>query len=301
MRKVRPATAFPFTLGIFSGTLITAFLCLALKSIDEEKGTVLISDPGARGRDAVRMPPAVHVQDEEGFQGQDQLQPRKLVSYNVVSSREALKTRGVAIFRTWGGSLKSELDMYLFPPAMEEEINYALKRRMPIISLGSKKTFEPTKETDDQGVFRTLTDICNKKVGSYQWFVKLQDDIYLRTQKLEMLLSSLNSSEPLFIGHSVTPMGQERDELGFKEGENYCLEAGYVLSWRALSLLCPVLPICRENAKSVNQDVEVARCIRTYVGANCTTSNEVSVFIFLKLAIPITLTLAQHADLAIAI
>ena len=281
IRKLRPATAFPFTLGIFSGTLITAFLCLALRSIDEEKGTVLIRDPGAGGRDgAVRMPPAVHVQeDEEGFRRQDQLQPRKLASYNVISSREALKTRGVAIYRTWGESLKSELDMYLFPPAMEEEINYALKRRMPIISLGSKKTLEPAKGRDTQGVFRTLTDICNKKAGSYQWFVKLQDDVYLRTKKLETLLSSLNSSEPLFIGHSVTPMGRERDELGFKEGENYCLEAGYVLSWRALILLCPMLPICQENAKSVNQDVEVARCIRNYVGANCTTSNEVRAFI----------------------
>ena len=278
IRKIRPATAFPFTVGIFSGTLITAFLCLALRSIDEEKGTVLISDPGARKQDVVRMPPAVHVEDEVVFLPQkqrDQPQPRKLVSYNVISSRQALKTRGVAIHQTWGENSKNELDLYLFPPAMEEELNFALKKRMPVVSLSSKKMFEPVEGSDAQGIFRTLTNICQNKKGNYQWFVKLQDDVYLRTKELEALLSSLNSSEPLFIGHSVTPMDQERDEVGFREGENYCLEAGYVLSWRTLTLICPVLPFCQENARSVREDVEVARCIRDYVGVNCTTSNEV--------------------------
>ena len=40
-------------------------------------------------------------------------------------------------------------------------------------------------------------------------------------------------------------------------------------------MLCPVLPTCQEKVMSENEDVEVARCIRNYVGINCTTAYEV--------------------------
>jgi len=38
----------PFTLGVFSGTLIAAFLCLALHSIDNEVALVMIREPQQR-------------------------------------------------------------------------------------------------------------------------------------------------------------------------------------------------------------------------------------------------------------
>ena len=40
-------------------------------------------------------------------------------------------------------------------------------------------------------------------------------------------------------------------------------------------MLCPVLSTCQEKVMSENEDVEVARCIRNYVGINCTTAYEV--------------------------
>ena len=51
--------------------------------------------------------------------------------------------------------------------------------------------------------------------------------------------------------------------------------SGYAISWKTLELLCPVLPTCQEKARSENEDVEVARCIRIYAGINCTTAHEV--------------------------
>lgn len=40
-------------------------------------------------------------------------------------------------------------------------------------------------------------------------------------------------------------------------------------------MLCPVLPTCQEKVMSENEDVEIARCIRNYVGINCTNAYEV--------------------------
>ena len=105
--------------------------------------------------------------------------------------------------------------------------------------------------------------------------MKLTDDVYVRTSALENLLSSLNSSEPLLIGRPVYPTGAARDKLGLREGEGYCMESGYIVSWGAMERLCAGLPWCQENAKSENEDVEIARCIRIYSRANCTAANEV--------------------------
>ena len=273
VKRIRPATAFPFTVGVFTGTLITAFLCLALSSIDDDGVRVQVDVIDAA---IVKMPAVPH--EEKRLQHHEEqlpLQPMKLVSYNVIGSRWWLKTRGLAVHHTWGSGMKN-LEFYLFPPLEDEELNFAYKRRIPIVSLSFKKSLRKSDEkTDLQGVFKTWKDICEKKKDNYQWFMKLQDNVYIRAKELEAVLGSLNSSEPLFIGHSVSPLGDERDELGFREGENYCLEMGYVVSRRTLELVCPKLGICQANARSENEDVEVARCIRIYAGINCTTANEV--------------------------
>lgn len=224
VRKVRPATAFPFTLGVFTGTLITAFLCLALRSMDDEDATVMVREPGAK-TEILKVPAAATNLQERKPRA---VESRNLVSYNVVSSKEALKTRAYAIHRTWGDKVKGNTDYYVLPSAGEEEINFAYKRKISVVSLGSEHTgleFD-TNVNNFQGIFRTWKNICMKKSKDYQWFVMLKDNVYLRTHNIEKLLSSLNSSEAIFVGHSVVPLGSERDELGLGKGESYCLEAG---------------------------------------------------------------------------
>lgn len=224
VRKVRPATAFPFTLGVFTGTLITAFLCLALRSMDDEDATVMVREPGAK-TEILKVPAAATNLQERKPRA---VEPRSLVSYNVVSSKEALKTRAYAIHRTWGDKVKGNTDYYVLPSAGEEEINFAYKRKISVVSLGSEHTGleSDTNFNNFQGIFRTWKNICMKKSKDYQWFVMLKDNVYLRTHNIEKLLSSLNSSEAIFVGHSVVPLGSERDELGLGKGESYCLEAG---------------------------------------------------------------------------
>lgn len=276
--RIRLATAFPFGLGVFIGTMLTAFLVLAVRSIDDLDSASERAPHEYQGFSDLELPPALTYTKKSTNLMKI---PKDTVSYNVLSSKEYLQSRVLSIHRTWGSNTDviGDIEYYLYPPGGDVEINFTVKRRLPVVSLGAKSTYEihSNNRIDYQGVFRIWMDICERKLDQYKWFVKLQDNVYIKTKEFEKLLSSLNSSEPLLIGQSVFPTGDDRDHLGLKEGENYCLESGYAASWGAMEQVCPMLGSCQENAKSENEDVEVARCIRTYANVNCTAATEVSV------------------------
>ena len=277
--RVRLATALPFVLGVFIGTMLTAFLVLAVRSIDD-LGTASERAPHeSQGFEDWVLAPTL----TEDKKSTTRIKiPKATVSYNILSSKEYLQSRVLSIHRTWGSNTDviGDIEYYLYPPGGDIEINFAMKRRLPVVSLGVQSTYEiySKDRIDYQGVFRVWRDICERKLDQYKWFVKLQDNVYIKPKEFEKLLSSLNSSEPLLIGQSVFPTGEDRDHLGLKEGENYCLESGYAASWGVMERVCPMLGSCQENAKSENEDVEVARCIRKYAKINCTAATEVSVY-----------------------
>ena len=275
LRRVRPATAFPFTVGVFTGTLITAFLCLALSSIEEEQVTAIAGAVATRGggEGSVQKLPSEDVR--RIMAPADVLSPRKLISYNVLTSRNEIETKVLAGYQTWASTLAGNIDFFVFPPATEKDINFAYKRRIPITSLGGSEDSEDTAPLAHYSIFRTWKEICEKKSDHYQWFMALKDHVYLRTHKLERILLALNSSEPLYLGHPVFPVGRDKDELGLRDGENYCSEAGYVVSLGTLRAVCPMLESCRTDSRSENGEVEFAKCIRVYAKTNCTTSAEV--------------------------
>lgn len=268
MKRVRLAVAFPFVIGIFIGTMITSFLLLAVQSIDEKPSQEGTSAPGfdKEARDILDS------SEERVFL------PSKLASYNVLTSRNTLKDQSFAIHRTWGGEkfIKGSIDYYVYPRAGKEEMDFATARKIPVISLEIDEERDMNGlATGSHGAFKLWKKICDEKQGQFLWFVKVQDNTYLRRRQLDGLLSTLNSSEPLFVGKSVLSYGKTREDLGLREGETYCHEACYALSSKALEELCPLLSSCQENIRSDNEDVEVARCIRTHMGVNCTSADEV--------------------------
>lgn len=268
--RIRLSVALPFVLGIFLGTLITSFLMLALRSIDEEMPV-----------EGIIKDKLSEVQTVEEFQ--EQYAPVRtqivtnshLVSYNVLTEEGMLREHAYGSYQTWANeeAVRDKVDYFVFPYAGDkEDVDFALSKKMPVISLEDETA--PVR-TGTSGVFKLWERVCHQKREQYLWFAKIRDNVYLRRRELEDLLSSMNSSEPLLVGKAVHPSGKEREDLGLRKGENYCHEASYVLSWMALELLCPRLKSCQENARSFNEDIEIARCLRLHAGINCTTSTEV--------------------------
>ena len=272
MKRVKIATILPFALGVFIGTMITSFLLLTVQSIDEGppvKNTAPLVD---QGTDRTPVPHQEEVEEEPFAAAQ-------LISFNVLTSQASFTALGAAIHRTWGGeqAIQGNIDYYIHPRARKEELDFASSRKMRAISLeATDREFENSRT--GHGTFKLWENICVNKQQQYLWFVKARDDVYLRRKLLESLLSSLNSSEAIFLGSTIHPTGKERENLGLREGEGYCHEGCYVLSQKALRLLCPKLEMCRDNARSTNEDVEVARCLREQYGLNCTIASEVCIY-----------------------
>ncbi len=266
LTKIKPATAFPFILGVFTGTLLTTFLVLALRSMDESQSPLLTHEHSTK---PPQTPTPPEIQVSRPKISSQNLPSLSTISYNVLTTSDHLQSRVVPIHRTWGGGL-ADIQYYLRQPGGEREINFAAKKRIPLVSLESSDI-----KVGQSELFRIWMDICEQKSSLYNWFMKVEDNVYVNTNELEELLASLNSSEPLLIGRLVYL--SEEGEAGLSDtGESYCDESGYIVSWGAVQRLCPVLPWCWENALSDNDEVELARCIRMSGHVNCTTSSEVS-------------------------
>lgn len=274
VRRVRLATAFPFVLGVFSGTLITAFLFLAVRSIDDLEGDgsplpgLDEETKALSARENELQPP------ERTDERRLSFLPRRILSFNILISSD---TRGLTVEKTWANVAKTKehAEFYLLPsPQLDKETVAAMKKRVQVTSLGTKAN-DVIYGNNYQGVFDLWRDVCERKLDKYHWFVQLKDNVYVQAEKLERLVSYLNSSKPILIGHSVTPVGYARDELGLREGESYCFEGGYAVSWKTLEMVCPFLSVCQDGSKSEAEDVEMARCIREHAGINCTANSQV--------------------------
>ena len=277
--RVRLSVVLPFFLGIFLGTMMTSFLMLAVQSIDEatpliqsrEGETPTVSE--AAPPDAESLEEMLSKAQKVALEEEAPISPSQVLSYNVLASKDAFRDRSFAIHQTWGGekAVQGKIEYYVHPRAGKEEMDFAALRKMPVTSLESEEGIM----TESQGSFSVWKNICAKKLDNFLWFAKLQDDVYLQRIGLESMLSALNSSDALFVGKAIFPSGRNREDLGLREGESYCHEACYVLSRKAVKLLCPKLESCQENARSTNEDVEIARCMRTHLKVNCTAAAEV--------------------------
>lgn len=278
--KLKLLTAFPFILGVLAGTMITAFLSTTLLTLESEDSifTSVQAKPKRTDADDDKI--------EIKTSKMKKIIPSGTVSYNVLVSPGELLRRGLAIHNTWSGgeqkfpfNIEGRAWYYVNPKDYSMHHPVQLKkqvRKMTMIdvsTIGKHQIWNPVV----QGVtFKVLWDICQHKLERFRWFAVIQDSTYLRKEKLETLLQSLNSSKPVFLGNPVTPKGRDAEDLGLLEGESYCHKSCYVLSWKALEKVCPKLLSCQERPKSTDGDVELARCVKIYTGLSCTSAAEVS-------------------------
>lgn len=114
-------------------------------------------------------------------------------------------------------------------------------------------------------------------IDQYEWFLRADDDVYIRGDKLEVLLRSINGSKPLYLGQAGLGTPEEYGNLSLATNENYCMGGtGMILSRSALRLIGPHIKDCLQEMYTTHEDVEIGRCIKRFAGITCTWSYEVS-------------------------
>lgn len=183
----------------------------------------------------------------------------------VMTAQKYLNSRAVAAHRTWAQTIPGHVEFF-----SSEGSDTSIP--IPIVALRNvDDSYPPQKKS-----FMMLKYMHDHYLDKYEWFMRADDDVYIKSGKLESFLRSLNSSEAIFLGQ--TGMGA-RDELGklaLEPGENFCMGGpGVIMSREVLKRMVPHIRECLQEMYTTHEDVEVGRCVRRFAGVQCVWSYEI--------------------------
>ena len=204
---------------------------------------------------------------------------RKNVLIGVITSEQYLMTRAKTMFETWG----QKADNIVFFVGSECQIDRPELANMKFVRLPvADDEYPPQKK-----MFAMLRYMATHYIDQYHWFVRADDDVYIRYNRLLELLSKLDASQILYIGHpNHDDKPSDEGESKVDYGEVYCMGGpGVLLSRVLLKDLEPKLDLCQEaidhhSFKSstllYSEDVELGRCISRTLDVQCSKLEEVS-------------------------
>ncbi len=196
----------------------------------------------------------------------DELDTKQLLFAGIMTAERFLDTRASVVYNTWGKTVPGKVAFFA---GNESAI---ARHSLPVVTLsGVDDSYPPQRKS-----LMMLKYMYDNFIDDYQWFMRCDDDVYIRTDKLEELLRGFDSSEELFIGQAGQGLPSERGQLGLGPNDNFCMGGpGIIMSRSVLKKLAPHLEYCLKNLVSSHEDVEVGRCVRKHVGVPCTWAFEV--------------------------
>ena len=204
---------------------------------------------------------------------------RKELLVGVMTAEQYLPTRARAVYETWGSSVTK----ILFFVGADCNTSHPHVQHLPVVKLPgiSDNVYPPQKK-----VFAVLRYMKEHYLNEFQWFLRADDDVYIRGDRLRNLLRSLDSNENIYLGRAGMGKVEDIKRLGLKPHERYCMGGpGVIISHAALKALAPYLDHClhavdqhneaNPTNRWYNEDVELGRCISRVVNVQCSTSAEV--------------------------
>ena len=191
---------------------------------------------------------------------------RQPLLIGVVTSKKLLFSRARAINNTWGPQA---------PKLIFFSSEGTKAHDLPVVSLsGTDDTYPPQKK-----VYRMLKYMYDHYIDNFNWFMRADDDIYVRVDPLVRFLHSLDPSTDLYIGQPGLGKPEDLERIKLYPNERYCMGGpGVIMSRSLLIKLGPHLEECLTNVVvSWNEDLEVGRCIMRRLGVQCTWNYEVRV------------------------
>ncbi|VDN89969.1 unnamed protein product [Brugia pahangi] len=183
----------------------------------------------------------------------------------VMTAAKYVDTRAYEVWKTWAQRIPGKLLFFV------AEGTIAIHTDMPIIRLkGVTDVYPPQKKS-----FAMLKWMADNHLDDFNWFMRADDDLYVRGEQLETLLRSLDSDKAYLIGQAGLGNTAEYGQLALGQEDNYCMGGpGIVMSRMTLRRVAPHLRSCLMEMFTTHEDVELGRCIRKHVGVTCTWNYE---------------------------
>lgn len=274
MKPRRPCGAV--LLGVFLGFTVSSWL-LAPRVLEGNAGKPPACTRRHGGSSVGNAPAAAKDRDgrEEdrvfgngsGDTGRPAGRPKRFLYVGVMTAKKYVRSRAVAAYRTWVSSIPGKVEF--FSSAGTGAVRGPVP--VPVVSLPDvDDSYPPQKKS-----FMMLKYMHDHHLDEYEWFMRADDDAYIRGEKLELFLRSLNSSKPLYLGQTGLGMAEELGQLALEPGENFCMGGpGMIFSREVLRRMVPHIGTCLREMYTTHEDVEVGRCVRRFGGTQCVWSYE---------------------------
>ncbi|KAG5347492.1 CHSS1 synthase, partial [Acromyrmex charruanus] len=196
-----------------------------------------------------------------------------LVFVGVMTAQKYLDTRAKAVYETWGKELPGKIAFFSSESSTVPENCPDL----PLVPLPRvDDTYPPQKKS-----FMMLQYMWNNFGDRFEWFLRADDDVYVRPDRLETLLRSVDSRRAMYIGQAGRGNSEEFGLLSLEYDENFCMGGpGVVLSRETLRRIVPHIKYCLRHLYTTHEDVELGRCVKKYAGIPCTWSYEMQSILY---------------------
>ena len=185
----------------------------------------------------------------------------------VLTAKEYINTRMESINGTWAETIPGKVLFF----SGEDSISNSSTQDTLVTLPGVKDSYPPQKKA-----FLMLKYMHDFYLDQFEWFVRADDDVYIRGEKLAKLLASMNSSELHYIGQSGQGRPEEKGKLGLSESKTYCMGGpGVIMSRATLAKVAPNISYCLKNLYTAHEDTELGRCINQFANVSCTRNHEV--------------------------
>lgn len=162
---------------------------------------------------------------------------KKGLLVGVLTQQEYLATRAKALYETWG----REVDKLILFVGEDCNISSDLSH-LPIVKLEGvpDHVYPPLKKA-----FAVMKYMYSHHINEFNWFVRADDDMYLRTNKLTDLLKQMNPYERVYLGRAGAGRKEDLERLELLPHERYCMGGpGVILSNGAMRGVGPHLDNC---------------------------------------------------------
>jgi chondroitin sulfate synthase len=182
-----------------------------------------------------------------------------------MTAAKYVDTRAYNVWKTWAQTIPGRVIFFV------AENTVSIHKDMPLVRLkGVDDTYPPQKKS-----FAMMRWMYDNYLNEYEWFMRADDDLYVRGDRLEQFLRSLDANKAHLIGQAGLGNSAEYGQLALGHRDNYCMGGpGVVVSRETLRSVAPFLRSCLLELLTTHEDVELGRCIRKHVGIACTWNYE---------------------------
>ncbi|XP_063830166.1 chondroitin sulfate synthase 1 [Ostrinia nubilalis] len=248
--------------GVVAGVTLGIFLKLCLRP--SSRTSIEACPQSAKSYVAPDPLALIGLKQDETVQNSN----RTLVFVGVMTAEQYLDTRAKAVYETWAQDLPGRIAFF------SSEVSRA--PGLPLVPLRNvDDSYPPQKKS-----FLMLLYMYEKYGDRFEWFMRADDDVYVRGDKLAEFLRSVDSRKPQFIGQAGRGTTAERDALALDYNENFCMGGpGVLFSRETLRRVAPHVKYCLKHLYTTHEDVELGRCVAKFAGVSCTWSYDMQMIL----------------------